>query len=376
SIKAANLVVFFITPRAVLSDHCLREIDLAVDLQKPILAVYLEPTELPSGTDLTLSRIQGILRYELTAATYQQALVAGIGEHLERGVARVATAPAGPRKRRTAGLYLGAAALVLAGLAASYFLPNAPPSTPPAESRAATKFVISVPNFYLPPYAQPDITVSPDGGTVVYNSGGMLNLRRMDDFDAAPLPATQDAHGPFFSPDAPRAGANFSGHWGTDDSIVYAPVGNVGISRAAAAGGEPELITSLDEASAESTHLWPQLLPGNQRVMYTALGSSAGWEEAAIVVKDLRSGERKTLVTHASCASYVAPDRLLYVNGNGNLMVAPFDVERLALSGPAVPIQSGILRSVWGAGASYAASPTTLAFVQGDAFSWMRIELR
>jgi hypothetical protein len=90
SIKAANLVVFFITPRAVLSDHCLREIDLAVDLQKPILAVYLEPTELPSGTDLTLSRIQGILRYELTAATYQQALVAGIGEHLERGVARVA----------------------------------------------------------------------------------------------------------------------------------------------------------------------------------------------------------------------------------------------------------------------------------------------
>lgn len=53
--------------------------------------------------------------------------------------------------------------------------------------------------------AHPIVTLSPDGRRFVYVAGApdsaRLFLREMNRFDAVPLPGTERAHGPFFSPD-------------------------------------------------------------------------------------------------------------------------------------------------------------------------------
>ena len=53
--------------------------------------------------------------------------------------------------------------------------------------------------------AHPVVTLSPDGERFVYVGGAPANarlfLREMNRFDAVPLPGTEGAHGPFFSPD-------------------------------------------------------------------------------------------------------------------------------------------------------------------------------
>ena len=71
-------------------------------------------------------------------------------------------------------------------------------------ARAVTRFEV------LPPAAAPmsvdrGFDISPDGEQIVY-VGGLLGaehlfLRRLDQFDAALLPGTEGAFGPFFSPD-------------------------------------------------------------------------------------------------------------------------------------------------------------------------------
>ncbi len=71
SIKESSLFLYFISPRSVASDHCQREVNLAVDHQKQLLAVYLQQTDLPSGMDRTLGSIQAILLLEISGQAYR-----------------------------------------------------------------------------------------------------------------------------------------------------------------------------------------------------------------------------------------------------------------------------------------------------------------
>ena len=43
--------------------------------------------------------------------------------------------------------------------------------------------------------------LSPDGQSLVYSGGGQLHLRRLDELESEPLPGTEGARFPFFSPD-------------------------------------------------------------------------------------------------------------------------------------------------------------------------------
>ena len=61
SIMGAGLFLFFVTPRSVVSGNCEKEVNFAIDHDISVLTVHLEETDLPSGMELTLSSIQGIL---------------------------------------------------------------------------------------------------------------------------------------------------------------------------------------------------------------------------------------------------------------------------------------------------------------------------
>lgn len=60
----SNCVVAFISENAVASDYCQEELFFAMELRKPIVAVYIADTMLPPGLRMRLSARQAIYRYK------------------------------------------------------------------------------------------------------------------------------------------------------------------------------------------------------------------------------------------------------------------------------------------------------------------------
>jgi DNA-binding winged helix-turn-helix (wHTH) protein/TolB-like protein/tetratricopeptide (TPR) repeat protein len=77
-IEGCAVFLYYVTPRSVVSEHCRREANFALQQTCGMLAVHLEPTDLPSGLKLTLSNRQAILKYDEPAAAYEAKLAAAI----------------------------------------------------------------------------------------------------------------------------------------------------------------------------------------------------------------------------------------------------------------------------------------------------------
>ena len=121
----------------------------------------------------------------------------------------------------------------------------------------------------------------------------MLYLRRLDQLQATPLAGTEDAMGPFFSPDNQwlaffaddklkkvpvNGGAAITladatdgrgGAWSEDGTIVFAPdiAPGTPLVRVPDAGGRVEPLTTM--VDGEVVHRWPQVLPGGRALLYT-----------------------------------------------------------------------------------------------------------
>ena len=83
SIEKADIVLFFVTPESVQSAHCNRELNYALDCNRPILPVYLEETELPADLRIGLSRIQAIHRVKLSPLDYCDKLLSALQSDYE-----------------------------------------------------------------------------------------------------------------------------------------------------------------------------------------------------------------------------------------------------------------------------------------------------
>ena len=53
AIRTASLFLYFVTPKSVQSETCRKEVNFAVDQHIPVIAIHVEPTELPDGLSLT-----------------------------------------------------------------------------------------------------------------------------------------------------------------------------------------------------------------------------------------------------------------------------------------------------------------------------------
>ncbi len=212
--------------------------------------------------------------------------------------------------------------------------------------------------------------LSPDGTVVVFvgrTSGSrtaQLYVRRLDQLQAVPLAETDDAQNPFFSPDgewvgffaggklkkiAVRGGASVTlceapagrgGAWGDDGTIVFSP--NISLAtrllRVASTGGTPVPLTSDSEAPQAR---WPQILPGGRAVLFTSSRTAADFSDADVVIQPLPGGAPKVVQRGGFYGRYVASGHLLYVHA-GTLWAAPFDINRLAVSGRPVPVIDGV----------------------------------
>ncbi len=217
------------------------------------------------------------------------------------------------------------------------------------------------------------LNISSDGRSIVYcaRRDGVVRLfvRRLGDGEATMLDGTDDAHGPFFSPDGKwiaffsnsklhkisvsggpvfdicDVGADRSGVWLDDGSIVLTTHATLPLMRIASAGGTPQAVTALDTTQAERTHRWPDAIPGTDWVIFTvgSAQSPGNYEDATIAAANLASGERRVLLKGASMARYCAPGYLVF-SRQGAMLAAPMQTDKPAITGPAVPVLDHIDR--------------------------------
>jgi serine/threonine-protein kinase len=137
------------------------------------------------------------------------------------------------------------------------------------------------------------------------------------------------------------ADAPYGISWG-EDGIVFGQ-GGKGILRVSPDGGTAETLVRVEDG--EEAH-GPQILPDGQHVLFTlATGTARGrWDRGRIVVQSLASGVRTVLLDGGSDARYLATGHIVYAR-SGVLYAVPFDTQRLALTGAAVPIVEGVSRA-------------------------------
>jgi Tol biopolymer transport system component len=243
----------------------------------------------------------------------------------------------------------------------------------------------------------PAAILSPDGTRLALVATGSdqkrrIYVRTLDQLQATALSGTEGAINPFFSPDGQwlgffadlklkkifaQGGAAVTlcdapngrgGSWGEDGTIVFAPDFRVALSKVSSAGGTPQPLTTLDKQAGEITQRWPQFLPGGKAVLFTSsvvAGAGAGFEEAAIVVYSIASGQRKTVQRGGFHARYLPSGHVIYIH-EGTLFAVPFDLKRLEVTGQPVPIVEGVGTAPDSGGAQFSFSETgNFAYVAG-----------
>ncbi len=129
------------------------------------------------------------------------------------------------------------------------------------------------------------------------------------------------------------------GERGDDDNIITAfDAGLTGLVRVPSGGGAPTPVTKVNKEKFER-HTWPQVLPGSQAVLF---GSSLGsYDDASIEILSFKTGGRKTVLRGGFFGRYLATSNgaghLVYMHQN-TLFAAPFDLNRLAVTGTPQPI--------------------------------------
>jgi serine/threonine-protein kinase len=215
-----------------------------------------------------------------------------------------------------------------------------------------------------------DVVLSPDGNRLVFvsrSSDGVahLNTLRLGQTTATELPGTDGARGPFLSPDGQWVGFWASGSlkktaidggapvvlceavdlsggsWGEDGSIVAA-LSFGKLFRVPSSSGPSTILADFTRESIDPR--WPQVLPGDRYVLFTAVGPQ-GPNGANIEALSLADGTRKVLVQGGTYGRYLSSGYLVYVN-QGTLFAVPFDVNRMAVSsGAAVPVLDEVVYS-------------------------------
>lgn len=261
------------------------------------------------------------------------------------------------RRRSVAALAAG----LVAGAAAAWLWWGRASPAPPALAR----FIMPLPPGDEPVAGfQPMVALSPDGQTVVYRArrAGVTQLftRALDALEPTPIPGTENATGPFFSPDGRSLGFDADGvlkrvalaggtpvtigpapggataAWLPDDTIVFATNTSRVLQRVPASGGTPVALTTLDHQRGDTLHLLPQPLPGGRDVLFTIV---TGTERQLAVART--DGGDVRLIAAGTHGRYL-PDGHLVFSREGSLWAARFDLRSLAILGQAVPLEERV----------------------------------
>ena len=258
-----------------------------------------------------------------------------------------------PRRSSTLAWATAGAALLAAAALAMIHLSEASTPAPPA-----MRVEISTPAF---PSA---FVLSPDGRSIAFVASGdgaqRIWLRALDKTDAQPLPGTDGANYPFWSPDSRSIGFFASGKiwrtdvsggrpqeiaaaveggaaWNADGRILFTPSVGSPLSLIPASGGNAVPVTHIDPPR-QTTHRWPHFLPDGRHFLFTVNGSA---DAAGTYLGSIDGGEAKKLTTNFWGSEILPPDYFVTVR-QGALVAQKIDVKRGELVGDSMTLAPSV----------------------------------
>ena len=239
------------------------------------------------------------------------------------------------------------------------------------------------------------IAVSPDGTVVVavVTDGELRRLvrRRLHAFEWVPIPGSDGAAAPFFSPDgkwiAFEAGRRLlkialddgamwpvcdvadmrGGTWTHSDTIVFAPGPTTGLFQVEAHGGTPRPLTTLDFDGGERTHRWPHALPDGSGVIFT-IGAAGvnSFDDASLAVVRFDGARHQPVLHHGSSGRCDIPGELLWSRG-AMLFCSSFDHVAGVVTGAPRVVQHDVAASATGVSHFACSRNRTLVHIPGPA---------
>jgi eukaryotic-like serine/threonine-protein kinase len=246
-------------------------------------------------------------------------------------------------------------------IAAISLLPRRPETATPSPSRTE---ILLPPQLYLHDWGDgPEI--SPDGHAVVFagviDGIRRLYIRALDATAVRPLPGTEQAMGPFWSPDGRTIGfsvgdqirrvdvnggavvtlGEYSGGFMrvatmNQQGEVLFDYGQGDVIRRLGGGGTATAATRLDSSRREQRHGAPAFLPDGQQFLYFAQGPRTG-----LFVASLGSTDAQPVPEIPAPARY-ASGHLLYVHQR-TLMARGWSPEAPQARGPEFPVADGVV---------------------------------
>jgi serine/threonine-protein kinase len=281
----------------------------------------------------------------------------------------------------------------VAGLVLGFVLYGtiARPWAAPDSADGAVRRSILIPSPVGGPRNILGIAISPDGSMVAlgqeYGGEGLIELRRLDSFESTLIPDTEGGVFPFFSPDGRwlaffdgdelrrvpvdggpssvicEAGVTLGGTW-SDDGWIYFTHGESRLARVPEDGGMPENVKLADAFG-------PHALPGGRGVLvnHSSGSAAAGRRDLATISVLLADGSLEKVIDDGFAPRYVASGHLVFVR-QGLLLAAPFDLERLQVTGPAVQVAEKVSTdSVWAIALYDVAADGSLVYMRGGDYA-------
>ena len=317
----------------------------------------------------------------------------------ESRVASVASAslPVARPRSALAWKVVAAVSVLVAGaaLAAVYYFGR-------SVAHQVVRFYIAPPEkmtFVTGGRAGASAAISPDGRRMVFTVREApqkisLWVRAIDALTAQPLPGTDDASFPFWSPDSrwiayfahdklmkidanggpPQtlcaAAGGRGGAWSREGVILFGagvgPAGTGGpLKRVSSAGGSPVAATKI----ATGDHRFPSFLPDSRHFFFYTNGTG---DQDGVYIGSLDSPESRRIINAESSAVYAA-GHALFIR-QSTLLAQPFNVKTSTTSGDPVPIAEQVTRNFQGLLAfsvsdsgilTYGIGPTSLTNSQG-----------
>jgi len=244
------------------------------------------------------------------------------------------------------------------------------------------------------------LAISPDGTRFTFVAGKQLYLHALDQFDAQPIRGTdEDPMEPVFSPDGQwlayfalakntttstpewliRKVAVSGGAPITLGQLPAAPYGATWINGAIVfaintpdtaaiqsvpeSGGAVQTLLAADPKTEQVAQ--PQLLSDGKHVIFVSSRRGETGGEGQIVVQSLRGQDRRTLIGRGADPRVLPTGLLTYIQ-DGALLAVRFDVNRLTVTGGAVPVVDRVTSTPATSAGQFAVSAAgALAFEPG-----------
>lgn len=187
----------------------------------------------------------------------------------------------------------------------------------------------------------------------------LIWTRPLNSLIATPLPGTEGAGRPFWSPDSRTLGyfagtqlkrvpvsggppqlvsavkSGADGSWGANDMIVFDGGFSDSIRGVSANGGDVVPLTTLDRKAGELYHAWPSFLPDGKHFLYISYGNRR--EETKLKLGSVDRKPSVSLGRIETRAEYGGPGYIFF-GSEGTLMARRFDARALRFTGERFPV--------------------------------------